>query len=174
MRKKQNRRTQSIDQNAQSLLTSFQKGPLSYRQKAKASQTSLMEVSPESRPKKEVDTRGKGGAGAVTKSLPSPPKKVIKKKAKKSLQFALEGFVDSDEDLEDATLDANVLDGVAKFRRQKRRQPSALSSKKKEVKEVNRESELSLFRIISRRYKRSGYPRLLKKKKKSNDKAFSF
>ena len=70
----------------------------------------------------------------------------------------------SDEDLEDVELDKTLLiDG--KKKEETTRSVSSNPKKRREVKEVNRESEFSLFKIISRRYLKSGYPRLLKKKK---------
>ncbi|MDC0255113.1 hypothetical protein OAK75_09440 [Bacteriovoracales bacterium] len=172
MRKKQNRKTKSIDTHAAGLLNSFQQGPLSYRQKAESSFASFMET--QETEKKQTPKKGGEGVEKVVKRVPTAKKAAPRKKKKKMGKFVLEGFVDSDKDLEDAEIDATMLEGTIKVRKKRKRTPSELSTRKDEAKEVNKESELNLFRIISRRYRKSGYPRLLRKKKKKDDKAFSF
>ncbi|MBG08490.1 MAG: hypothetical protein CME68_07000 [Halobacteriovoraceae bacterium] len=166
IRKEQNKRTKPIQEHANKLLTSMRQGPLSYRQKAESQRRSsgLIGLKDEKEKKEEKDARGSGGIGKIDSPSPKGPSPKRKpKKQKPGLSFALEGFVDSDEDLEDAEIDKTLLKG-GKKKEQTSRSVSSSPQKRKKVKEVNRESELSLFKIISRRYLKSGYPRLLKKK----------
>tara|TARA_Y100001954_G_scaffold238508_1_gene306418 strand:- start:1662 stop:4340 length:2679 start_codon:yes stop_codon:yes gene_type:complete len=167
IRKEQDKRTRPIQENANKLLTSMRQGPLSYRQKAESQMRSSDTVALESEKEKKEEKDVRGTDGVVKIASPSPKGPSPKRKPKKQkprLSVALEGFVDSDEDLEDVELDKTLLiDG--KKKEETTRSVSSNPKKRREVKEVNRESEFSLFKIISRRYLKSGYPRLLKKKK---------